>query len=333
MKSMAIFFLLLVTGLSVTAQSVTFNADRYHYDNQTLLLEGDFGEWTNSEYVAFINQSGGTVSIRAHIHHHLTFIYFVDSENHADHDISINIPAGGQYTLRVIAKLSSGSPVVYNDQLGFDLTYQNGGTGYFELKASAYFHSKNSGGNTASFSKPSGYGYIGYGYKEESSGKPMRWDKSDFPLIVYSNHTHFGYSMEYSAVVQKAMNVWNSAGRSIGLNANIFELTDNPNHADIKMDWSGQSVPQGALGVAMPGRNLIGMLPLSRYGGLGAAGETLVQELGHLLGPVHSDIRYDVMNGTAHGHWHDLTEINLTERDRQMLGWIYSQADYYPFGR
>lgn len=333
MKKIILTLLIWNFCININAQSVTFYSDHYNYDNETLLMEGNFGEWTNSQYVEFTNQSGGNVNIRAHIHHHLTFIYFVDSENNADQNISINIPSGRKYTLRVISKLSSGSPIVYNDQLGFDLTYQDGRTAYFELKASAYFHKKNGGSVSTSFSKPSQYGFIGYGYKEVFSGKPMRWNKSDFPLTVYSNHQYYGFSKEYSAVVQKAMNVWNNAGRSIGISTNIFELTNNQNYADIKMDWSGQSVPQGALGVAMPGRNLIGMLPLNRYNGLGAAGETLIQELGHLLGPVHSHVRYDVMNGTAHGHWHDLTEIELTERDRQMLGWIYSQSDYYPFNK
>ena len=331
MKKIKIIFLVLNFTVLANAQSVIFYSDHYNYDNQTLLMEGNFAEWSSSEYVEFNNQSGGTVSIRAHIHHHLNFIYFVDSENNADHNINITIPSGRKYTLRVISKLSSGSPIVYNDQLGFDLTYQDGRSGYFELRASAYFHNKSGGNSSTSFSKPSNYGYIGYGYNEVFSGKPMRWNKSDFPLTVYSNHTYYGYNREYAAVVQKAINVWNNAGRSIGLNTNIFELSDNSSYADIKMDWSGQSVPQGALGVAMPGRNLIGMLPLNRYGGLGAAGETLVQELGHLLGPVHSHVKHDVMNGTAHGHWHDLTEIELTERDRQMLGWIYSQGEYYPF--
>lgn len=325
--------LLVIIGMrgTIYAQSVTFYSDHYNYDDKTLLMEGNFGDWTNSQYVEFINQSGGSVNIRAHIHHHLTFIYFVNSDNNADHDISVNIPSGHKYSLRVISKLSSGSPIVYNDQLGFDLTYQDGRTGYFELKASAYFHKNTGGTATTTFSKPSQYGYIGNGYQEVFNGKPMRWNKNDFPLTIYSNHRYYGYSDEYSAVVQKAINVWNNAGRSIGLTTNIFELTNIQSYADIKMDWSGQSVPQGALGVAMPGRNLIGMLPLGRYNGLGAAGETLIQELGHLLGPVHSHVRYDVMNGTAHGHWHDLTEIELTDRDRQMLGWIYSQTDYYSF--
>lgn len=333
MKSECIFLLIALAGFSARAQSVAFYSDHYNYDNKTLMMEGNFGDWTNSQYVEFTNYSGGTVTISAHIHHHLTFIYFVDSQNNADHNISITIPSGSKYTLRVISKISGGSPTVYNDQLGFDLTYQDGRTAYFELKASAYFHIKTGGSTSTSFSKPDHYGYIGYGYKEVFGGKPMRWHKNDLPLTVYSNHASFGYSQEYSAVIQKAMNVWNNAGRSVGLATNIFELTNNQNYANIKMDWSGQSVPEGALGVAVPGRNLIGMLPLNRYNGLGATGETLIQELGHLLGPIHSGVRYDVMNGTAHGHWHDLTQIELTERDRQMLGWIYSQSDYYPFDK
>ena len=324
-------FILIINIVVVNAQSVIITNNGVLYDNKPLLMEGVFDEWTNSQYVQFVNKSDGNVYLQAHIHHHLSFIYFVDSDNHAGNSFSTSIPSGSKYSLRVISKLESGSPIIYNDQLGIDISYQDGHSDYFELKASVYFHNKNDVLTASEIARPNRYGYIGYGFKEVSTGKPMRWHTTDFPLVVYSNHTAFGYSEAYSAVIQKAMNVWNNAGISIGLNTTIFELSDNQSDVDIKMDWSGAFVPEGKLGVAMPGSKIVGMLPLHNYDGLGAAGETLLQELGHLLGPVHSDVRYDVMNGTAHGHWHDLTQIELTERDRQMLGWLYTQNDYHPF--
>lgn len=317
----AIFF---VNAVLSIAQSVTFNTNRYYYDNKPLLMSGNFGEWTNRQYVRFYNQSPYSITIVAHIHHHLTFIYFVDDDNKADHEININIPAGSSYTLNVIAKLSSGDPIVYNDKLGFDVRYQNNATAYFELDASAYFYD-NSDNTSTSFTRPVGYNYISV------NGLPARWSISDLPLTIYSNHTQYGFSSDYNDVLEKAVNMWNAAGKSVGLNVNFFEVINSSSNADIQMDWSGMYVPNGALGVAYPQRNIVGMLPLHRYDHLGAAGETLCQELCHLLGVEHSNVKYDIMNGTAHGHWHDLSQIQMTERDRQMLGWLYTRTNYYRF--
>jgi len=342
MKKIITTLLLFCIGVTANSQSVTFYNDQVRYDNKPLLMNGTFGSWTNSQYVEFNNQSGNSVSVNAHLHHHLNFIYFVDSENNADHNINITIPSGRKYTLRVIAKLSSGSPIIYNDQLGFDITYQDNRTSYFELNASAYFHNSNGGSTSTSFSKPQDYGFIGYGYKEVNSGKPMRWNKNDFPLRIYSNHTSYGYSNEYTKIIQKALNMWNVTGNSVGISSDVFVLTTNYNNSDIQMDWSGQVLKntgkQNILGVAIPGQNVIGMWSLQTYKnyfnmGLGAVGETLVQELGHLLGPIHSEVRNDIMNGTSHGHYHDLSQIEITERDRRMLGWIYTRNDYYPFSK
>ena len=341
MKKLQLTFLLLNICVLVNAQSVTFYPNqKISYDKKPLLMNGEIGKWTNHQYVEFNNRSGNSINIRAHLHHHLDFIYFLISDNNADNNIEINIPSGGRYTLEVIAKLSKGDPIVYNDLLGFDITYQNHQKKYFEISASAYFYNTN-GSSASSFSKPQGYGYIGLGEVEIFSGKPMRWNKSDFPLTVYSNHTSYGFSNDYYKIIQKAMNMWNNVGKSIGLSSDIFRLTNDYRSADIKMDWSGQVLintrKQNILGVAIPSQNVVGMWPLQTYYNrfnlkVGNVGETLVQELGHLLGPVHSHVRNDIMNGQAHNHWHeDLSQIEITERDRQMLGWIYSRNDYYPF--
>jgi len=316
--------LLLVYSFISTAQSVTFTSNRYSYDNKRLLMFGDFGKWTNRDHITFYNRSTYNITIAAHIHDELEFIYFVDDANKAGHQINIALPAGTSYTLDVIAKLEEGEPIIYNDKIGFDVTYSNNTTAYFEMDASAYFYS-NSDVTTVSSSKPAGYDYIAV------NGKPARWALSDLPLKIYSNHLQFGYAESYNAVLVKAVNTWNMAAKSIGLNVNFFEITNSPYSADVQMDWSGRFVPNGALGVAYPQRNIIGMLPLNRYDHIGAVGETLCQELCHLLGVEHSEVRYDIMNGTAHGHWHDLSQIQITQRDRQMLKWLYSQTDYYRF--
>lgn len=393
MKKILITLLLFNIGLLLHAQSVTFTANRIEYDDKPLLMNGNFGDWTNYQYVEFINQSGGRVSVSAHLHHDLKFIYFVDAYNNAVQNIEVTVPARGRYTLKVVARLETGEPTVYNDLLGFEITYSDHRTGYFELNSSTYFYnrgkssvggnsssghhgkdnsrgnsgrnsrggsnrdnasnnhgdnSRNNSGNSnrgsnsssSTFYKPSGYSFIGYGYQEVNSGSPMRWNKSDFPLVIYSNHASNGYASDYGKLIQKALDMWNVTGNSIGINTTIFRMTNNRNSADIQMDWSGSVLRNAqlssALGVAIPGENRVGMWSLRTYKSkfkmsLGDVGEVLVQELGHLLGPVHSEVRNDIMNGTAHGDFHELSEIKITDRDRQMLGWIYSQNRYSKF--
>tara|TARA_R110002049_G_scaffold254242_2_gene429650 strand:- start:1346 stop:2380 length:1035 start_codon:yes stop_codon:yes gene_type:complete len=344
MKKIILTLLIWNFCVSINAQSVTFYSDQISYDDETLLMKGNFGDWTNRQSVELVNRTGQNINIRTHLHHHLNFVYFVNSENTAKHNLEINIPSGGKYTLDVIAKLQTGKPIVYNDQLGFDIIYQDGRDAYFEINASAYFYNSNGGGDSTSFSKPEGYGYTGLNGREIHQGKPYRWNKSDFPLKVYSNHTSNGYSNEYTEIIQKAVSLWNVAGNSVGIGSDVFVLTNSLNNADVTMDWSGQMISEyirrtgkrNTLGLANAFTRKVGMWPLNIYNNnfhkdLGNVGETLVQELGHLLGPIHSNTENDIMNGTAHGHWHDLSQIELTNRDRRMLGWIYSRSDYYPF--
>ncbi|PIB30757.1 matrixin family metalloprotease [Maribacter sp. 4G9] len=326
MKIQIILFFAIAARFSASSQSVEFYSDHYNYDKQTLLMEGNFGEWTNSEFVDFINQSGGTVNIRAHIHHHLTFIYFVNSENNADHNISINIPSGGKYTLRVISKLSGGSPTVYNDQLGFDLTYQDGRTAYFELNASAYFHSN----EELVASRPSGYEYWGL------NGYTRSLDRSYLPLKVYSNHLQFGVNESWSPIINKGIDTWNNAASSIGITSGFFELASSHQEADMTIDWSGHGLSGTTLGMATltqsnPSKVVgITMRPPGSDNALRTA-EVLIQEMGHILGLSHSDDPADLMNGKAHPlHHADLSKIQLTTRDRQMLYWLYSQSNSIP---
>jgi hypothetical protein len=369
MKKILLLLSLFCFLISSNAQSVTFYNDGVIYDDEPLLMNGYLGDWTNYQYVDFVNKSGNTVQVEAHLHSDLDFIYFVDSENQAGQILEVTIPNNATYTLNVIAFLSGVEAIAYNDELGFEITYEDNRSGYFELDASAYFYNKQGGssndhssngdtsgdhstagdsmgdnstsgntnngdssnGNTTttssnkSFSQPKGYHFI------DVNGKPARWKISDLPLTIYSNHASYGFASDYTKVIKKAVNMWNNAGRSVGLEVGFFEYSSNSSNSEIQMDWSGKNVPGGALGVAYPEQNIIAMLPLAKYDNLGSAGEVLCQELCHLLGVEHSEVETDIMNGTAHGHFHNLSQIKITDRDREMLGWLYSQSDYYRF--
>jgi hypothetical protein len=322
--------ILVVAGCDLGfCQTVTFNADTYNSD-KPLSIHGTIGQRSAYSYLSFINKSAYKVKIAIHTHSDFDFVHFVDDKGNTGHKITITLKPYGSYKLKSYAYMPSGTPQVYNDELGMDVLYYNTlgqsvKKAYFEVGFTAYLYEGNS---TTYFTRPTGYNAIMVG------NLPARWNISDLPLSIYSNHSSYGYS-NYDAVLQKAINVWNAAGKSIGLNVNFFSLTSNYSTADIKMDWSGKVIRESgmrnALGIAVPGRNIVGMWPLKYYSGLGQAGEVLCQELCHLLGLEHSSYRYDIMNGTARGHWHNLSKIQITERDRQMLGWLYTLDKYYAF--
>ncbi|MEP1305208.1 MAG: matrixin family metalloprotease [Balneola sp.] len=326
MKLLLIIFLFGCISLSLTAQSVVFKADRVIYDDIPLLLNGVVGKWTNSQYVTFYNQTNSSVNVNAHLHKHLDFIFFVNDDNLLLHEISIDIPAFSTHLQRVTAKASVLEPVLFNDQLGFDIKYQNNKKTYFELTASAYFYKDRVG----TIAKPDGYYFWGL------DGYPRILESTDLPIKLYSNHQYFGVHDNWDNIVRKAVNTWNNAGRSIGIKANFYVLTDIPSDADFTIDWSGEDLPPTALGAASltnsnPSyiRGIV-MLPPDAENSLQTA-EVLIQEMGHILGLDHSEHPSDIMNGQAHPlHHDDLSQIKLTTRDRQMLSWLYSQSNYVP---
>lgn len=332
MKALLFIFVLFVPLGPVFAQKIAFySSDSATWDGKTLSIVGSVGTATSYRYLTLTNNSAYRMQVKVHTHSDWDFIVFTDDQGNTGNKITITLSPNGTYRLRVYGYRASGMNGSYNDELGLDvaLLYNNGRTqssGYFEYPVSAYFKSaKASGSSTTGFTKPANYDYI------EIDGRPARWNISDLPLKVYSNHGRFGYTADYDKVVRRALLVWNGVAESIGLSSGFFTLVSSSSQADINMDWSGRYVPRGAMGVAIPDQKIVGMLPLSHYNNESQAAEVLLQEMCHLLGVEHSGVRDDIMYGTVHSHGHELSEVRVTDRDRQMLGWLYSLTRYYSF--
>lgn len=321
----------LLFGHSNAQKIVFYASDSATWDGKTISIVGSIGTATSYRYLTLTNNSAYRMQIKVHTHSDWDFIVFTDDQGNTGNRITITLSPNSTYRLRVHGYRASGMNGAYNDDLGLDVSlfYSNGrsqSSGYFEYPVSAYFKSaKASGSNATGFTKPGNYEYI------EVNGLPARWNISDLPLKVYSNHRRFGYAADYDKVVNRALLVWNGVAESIGLSSGFFILVNSSSQADINVDWSGQYVPRGAMGVAIPAQKIVGMLPLSRYDNEGQAAEVLLQEMCHLLGVEHSGVRDDIMYGTVHAHGHDLSEVRVTDRDRQMLGWLYSLTRYYSF--
>ncbi|MBX9852486.1 MAG: matrixin family metalloprotease [Cytophagaceae bacterium] len=154
------------------------------------------------------------------------------------------------------------------------------------------------------------------------------------PIKVYSNHLEMEVDNSWTEVIKKAINTWNNAGASVGLMNNFFEYTDNASEAGLLFDWSGEGLPANALGVARltnSNPTYIAGIIMRPPGSedFARTAEVLIQEMGHILGIEHSGYPDDIMNGTAHGHIHeDLDQVEITQRDRQMLRWLYSRENY-----
>jgi hypothetical protein len=334
MKNRTIFFFVAccVQVIVLPAQEFAiFTNNSATWDGKPLTLAGKVGYNTQTRHLSLSNRSRYQAKIHIHTHSDLDFVYFADDHGNQGNQLSVNLPSGSTYKVRVFGYLKSGGENVYNDDLGLDVEYldQYGRrlmSNYWEYPVSVYFRSSGSGGNSGGgFSKPEHYDVI------TINGLPARWHISDLPLKLYSNHRQYGYSTGYEKVLRRTILVWNNVAESIGLSQGFFELTSSSSNADIQIDWSGQHVERGAMGVAYYTQGLVAMLPMRYYQNEGAAAETLLQELCHMLGPEHSGYSNDIMFGTVHGHSHDLSEVTVTDRDRQMLGWLYSLRNYYPF--
>ncbi len=152
-----------------------------------------------------------------------------------------------------------------------------------------------------------------------SNGLPARLDPSSLPLKIYSNNP------AYHTAFAEGITLWNGAG--IGP---VFAVSSERN-ADLIVDWSGRGVAAGARaetrmmtrnGQFIPTQITVRPSNLS----MGDLSQVMTHELGHVLGLDHSDNRNDVMYRSEQRRG----VAQLSQRDRQMLHWLYSQERYAP---
>lgn len=159
--------------------------------------------------------------------------------------------------------------------------------------------------------KPQGYDFIAV------AGKTMRLDPTSLPLTINPGSGH------YTQSVQKAVQIWNSAGLGT-----LFALTNGP--ADITVDWSGSAVSPGARAetrmrtsssMVVPSGISVKTAGRSPY----QLARVMTHELGHVLGLDHSSASGDIMyRSETNG------DLALSTRDLQMVKWLYSQSHYVP---
>ena len=156
--------------------------------------------------------------------------------------------------------------------------------------------------------------------------KVARWDIAAFPLDVFIDAPpaiagRYGSTMQMTA--KETLTVWNGQISSATV---LFRNTDNPDDADITVRW--QDDTKGAYTRAVDSDDHIAIHKIALSEELRDPARIRVllgHELGHVLGLGHSQVNGDLMYPVL-----EPEKTSLTDRDREMLKWLYDQDTYAP---
>jgi len=332
MKNLILITVFALPAASATGQMLEFFPTEVRGLEKTFTLNGTAGESTMAKTLWLYNRTGHRLRVFAKPHVKYGVLNFFDGRK-TIHEQSLEIAPGTKASIQLFGYLNSTSARNYTEYVDLVATAlnANGQPGLkntvklpvaVNFKAPVY---KSAKPVSKIWTKPDRYEAI------MMEAMPVRWHLKHLPLKVYSKHTHTGdTATQYDAVVQRAVMIWNKVGRDNGMDRDFFSIVHRSKGADIQVFWTGQYLLPGSNGTAYPSEGRIGMIALDRYRGLGKAGETLMQELCHMLGVAHSEVRMDIMFASGHSHSPELSKLSVTERDKQMLGWLYSQTSYVP---
>lgn len=332
MKNLILITVCVLPAASAAGQMLEFFPNEVRGQEKTFTLNGTAGESTMAKTLWLYNRTGYTLRVYAKPHVEYGVLYFFDGRK-TIHERSLEIAPGTKASIQLFGYLNSSTARNFTGYVALVTTVLNangqpGLKNTVKLPVAVNFKTpsdKSAPPASKIGAKPDRYEAIMMG------AMPVRWHLKHLPLKVYSKHAHTGdTATQYDAVVQRAVVVWNKVGRDNGMDRDFFRIVHRSKGADIQVIWTGQYLLPGSIGTAYPSEGRIGMIPLDRYGGLGKAGETLMQELCHMLGVAHSEIRMDIMFAGGHSHSPELAKLSVTERDKQMIAWLYSQIRYVP---
>ncbi len=337
MKSLLVFTAIAFCAVRGTTQKVEFFPNETRGLDKIFTLSGNAGQSTVAKNLWLYNHTSQTLRVYARPHVQADALYFTNTTGKTSREYSLQLAPGASSAFQLFgyAAYTAGS---YAGYLALAATSDGmpEKTRTVKLPINIQFTPKAGDSNKKTkplnkpqaWTKPDRYEVI------LSEGLPVRWHLAQLPLKVYSNHVHTGdTTTQYEAVVRRAIEVWNKVGRDNGLNRDFFRLVQQPQKADIQLFWTGKYLLPGSEGTAYPSDGYIGLRPLSHYRGAGRAAETLLQELCHMLGVAHSAIREDIMYSGTHSHNLDLSKLSVTDRDKQMIGWLYSLGRYVALGK
>ena len=279
------------------------------------------GNGSDHASVTIDNQSGGEIKYEIHTHDPLDFIKF-HTRDEDDGDVKLPITdtakAGKKHAHEFYVHLKEGTPAIYQDLVHITVwNAANEKIADTEFDIVASFTPK--GGFTKG--RPEGYAMWTTPY----NGKMMRLDVNDLPIRVYSDDP------KQQQLVDHAVEVWNEAGQ-LAIKKDFFVVHPKADGADCPIAWKDK-LEGKVLGLAyVRGDAPYMKVEMLRHGADAVEAEkvkhaeTLIQELGHVLGLDHSRERGDLMFKFGDkARSSKLVYVKITERDYAAVNWLYSQ--------